>query len=219
MIDYYTARQLGGNTRKVSIMLAESETDHIVHFVDLDAGEQGEQWFTAINPNGRIPAIVDHDAPGELRLGESGAILIHLAEKTGRFLPTDRRLRAQAIQWVFWQVGHVGPTFGQWSYFGSSAPVKVGFAIERFRDEATRLLSVLNRQLLDHEFAAGDFSIADMALYSWIKPGFAALERNRPDLAASWQSIPRWLAAVGGRPKVALAMTKYEGSALRIGRG
>ena len=129
MIDYYTAKVLGGNARKVSIMLAETGEEHVVHYVDLDKNEQYEPWFKAINPNCKIPAIVDRDVPGGLAVGESGAILIYLAERTGRFLPTRGSGRARVMQWLFWQVGSVGPMAGQLSYFASSAPEKVPFAL------------------------------------------------------------------------------------------
>jgi len=141
MIDYYTAKELGGNTRKISIMLAETGLEHVVHFLDLAAGVQRRDWYLDINPNGRIPAIVDHDVVGGYRLGESGAILIYLAEKTGQFLPRTEPERSRAIQWVFWQVGHVGPMFGQLSYFARSAPERIEFAIERYRQESLRIAS------------------------------------------------------------------------------
>lgn len=218
MIDYYTARSLGGNTRKISIMLAEGEIEHIVHFMDLARGDQHEPWYARINPHGRIPAIVDHDAPGELALGESGAILVHLAEKIGRFLPTEPRARARTLMWTFWQVGSVGPMFGQWSFFASAAKEKMPMAIDRYRTECLRLLGVLERNLEQSEFVAGDYSIADMALLSWIQPGFAAFEKVTPSNHDRWPQIERWLAAVSLRPAVALAMSRHEGSALSIGR-
>jgi GST-like protein len=115
MIDYYTGKSLGGNTRKVTIMLAETELEHVVHFVDLDKNEQYETWYRAINPNSKIPAIVDHDVAGGLKLAESGAILVHLAEKTGRFLPTSGARRSQVLQWVFWQASGLSPMAGQWN--------------------------------------------------------------------------------------------------------
>jgi GST-like protein len=218
MIDYYTAKELGGNTRKISIMLAETGLEHVVHFVDLAAGVQQQDWFLDINPNGRIPAIVDHDVAGGHRLGESGAILVYLAEKIGRFLPRAEPARSCAIQWVFWQVGHVGPMFGQLSYFARSAPERVEFAIERYRQESLRLLKLLDRQLSTHEYVAGEYCIADMSLYPWIKPAFERFSQVPALQMAELSNLPRWLGAVGTRPAVQIAMTRYEGTALRIGR-
>jgi GST-like protein len=218
VIDYYTVPALGGNGRKVSIMLAETGLEHVVNFIDLGRGDQHEDWYLAINPNGKIPAIVDHDAPGDLALGESGAILIYLAEKTGQFLPTEAKARACALMWTFWQVGGVGPMFGQWSHFAQAAGEKIPSAITRYRDECRRLLDVLNGNLADKAFVAGDYSIADMALLSWIKPGHKALSGADAD-AHRWPHVTRWLGAVQARPAVALAMTKPEGAAARIGLG
>jgi GSH-dependent disulfide-bond oxidoreductase len=219
MIDYYTGKALGGNTRKVTIMLAETGLEHVVHFVDLDTGEQDEPWYREINPHGKIPAIVDHDVDGGLKLGESGAILVHLAEKTGRFLPAAPGPRARVLQWVFWQVGSVGPMAGQLSYFAQRAPAKVDFAIQRYADECRRLLAVLEGQLAGREYIADDYSIADMASYSWIKPIYAALRgANGSGPAAELIHVPRWLATMAARPAVAVAMSRYEGTALRVGR-
>ena len=218
MLDYYTARSLGGNARKVSIMLAETGVPHRVHFVDLEAGEQRQPWFQAVNPNGRIPAIVDHDVPGGLALGESGAILVHLAEKTGRFLPSEPGPRARVLMWTFWQVGGIGPMMGQWSYFARSAPERVPFAIERYRGECVRLMDVLDRALEDGEFVAGDYSIADMALLSWAKPGLAGL-RSDPRDAGRWAQVERWIETMEARPAVRLAMTRPEGAAAEVGPG
>jgi GSH-dependent disulfide-bond oxidoreductase len=218
MIDYYTAKELGGNTRKISIMLAETGLEHIVHFIDLAAGVQQQEWFLDINPNGRIPAIVDHDVPGGHCLGESGAILVYLAEKTGQFLPRAEPERSRAIQWVFWQVGHVGPMFGQLSYFARSAPERIEFAIERYRQESLRLLQILDRQLFTNEYVAGEYSIADMSLYSWIKPAYERFSQVPALQMAELGNLPRWFGAVGARPAVQIAMTRYEGTALRIGR-
>jgi len=220
VIDYYTAKSLGGNTRKVSIMLAETQLDHVVHFVDLAKNEQHEDWYVAINPNARIPAIVDHDLPGGLALGESGAILVHLAEKTARFLPTEPGRRARVLQWTFWQVGAVGPMAGQLAWFKRSAPQQIPFAIERYEAECARLLGVLDRQLGRFEYVAGDeYSIADMMNYSWILPLAAyfqakALEHGEQSFA----NVARWLTAVRARPAVELAMTRFEGAARRVGR-
>lgn len=213
MIDYYTAKLLGGNARKVGILLAETGIEHEVHFVDLAKGEQHEPWFRAINPSCKIPAIVDHDAPGRVAFGESGAILIHLAEKAGRFLPARGSERARVLHWLFWQVGSVGPMAGQLSWFANDAPERVPIAVERYLGECQRLLDVLEQGLEGNEYVAGDYSIADMALYSWIKPMHARLPGSAPRV-----NIPRWLATMAARPAVGLVMTKYEGSARRVAR-
>lgn len=219
MIDYYTAKVLGGNARKVSIMLAETGVEHVVNYVDLGKNEQCEPWFRAINPNCKIPAIVDHDVPGNLAFGESGAILVYLAERTGRFLPAKGPDRARVLQWLFWQVGNVGPMAGQLSYFVDSAPEKAPFAIERYRNECVRLLDVLEGGLEGNEYVAGEYSIADMALYSWIRPLYQASARMRaPAQTVELANIPRWLATMSARPAVEIAMTRYEGTALRVGR-
>jgi GST-like protein len=219
MIDYYTAKSLGGNTRKVSIMLAETALEHVIFFVDLDKGEQHEAWYRALNANGKIPAIVDHGCPGALRLAESGAILVYLAEKTGRFLPSSGAARARVFEWLFWQASSLGPMAGQWNYFQRVAPERVPFAIARYRDECARLLAVLNDQLGAHEYVAGDYSIADMMIYSWAVPVYRGL-RQAGALAADQEhaDFERWIALVQSRPAVGLAMSRYEGSALRVGR-
>ena len=218
LIDYYTVPSLGGNGRKVSIMLAETGLDHVVNFLDLARGDQNEDWYLAINPNGKIPAIVDHDAPGHFALGESGAILVYLAEKTGRFLPTEPKERARALMWTFWQVGGVGPMFGQWSFFAQTSSEKAPFAIERYRLECQRLLDVLDRNLAASEFVASGYSIADMALLPWIEPGYRALTTAEANIDR-WPQISRWIDAVRKRPGVALALSKPEGSAVRVGQG
>jgi GSH-dependent disulfide-bond oxidoreductase len=220
MIDYYTAKSLGGNTRKITIMLAETGLPHVVYFVDLNKKEQLQDWYRAINKNCKIPAIVDRDIPGGFALSESGAVLVYLAEKTGQFLPATGEGRARVLEWVFWQASALGPMAGQWDYFWRSAPQKVDFAIARYRDECARLLGVLERQLGDHEYVAGDYSIADMMLYSWVLPvhrGLIALPETNLSVA-DLRHIPRWLTSMRARPAVELAMTRYEGTALRVGR-
>lgn len=211
MLDYYTVKSLGGNGRKVSIMLAETALQHRVHFLDLERGDQNSDSFRAINPNGRIPALIDPDY--DLSLGESGAILVHLAEKTGQFLPSAPKARARVLMWTFWQVGGIGPMLGQWSYFARVAPEKIAFAIERYRSESERLINVLDSALRGEEFIAGEYSIADMALLSWVEPGLAGLrpeDKGQLDFPCAW----RWVKAMRARPAVTLAMTKPEGSAV-----
>lgn len=213
MLDYYTVRALGGNGRKVSIMLAEGALAHRITFMDLERGDQHVEWFRAINPNGKIPALIDPEV--DLALGESGAILVHLAEKTGRFLPTEAKARAQALMWTFWQVGGIGPMLGQWFYFARVAPERIDLAIERFRSESERLIHVLDRALCDSEYVAGDYSIADMALISWVEPGLAGLrpdDQGEADFPNAW----RWTRTMRARPAVAIALTKPEGTANEV---
>jgi glutathione S-transferase len=217
MIDYYTSKALGGNTRKISIMLAETELPHVVHFIDLKKNVQREPWYLEISPNGLIPAIVDHDVAGRHALAESGAILIYLAEKVGRFLPTTEPGRSRTLQWVFWQVGGIGPTFGRLAHFANDVPERIDFVIRELWEQSLKLMAVLDAQLAKHEFVAGDYSIADMVLLPWIKPGYKGLTSANPSLAEGWTHVARWLDAVGARPAVALAMSRYEGSAVRVG--
>jgi glutathione S-transferase len=219
MIDYYTTKSLDGNARKVSIMMAETELEHDVYYVDLDKEEQYEPWFQTINPGGRIPAIVDQDVPGGLALGESGAILIYLAEKAGRLLPSSGPARARVLQWVFWQASGLGPMSGQWSYFWNKAPQKLDFAIARYRDECARLLKVLEQRLADHEYVAGDYSIADIMLFTFVEPVHRALLAfKEPPWAADFKHIPRWNDAIRARPAVQIATTRPEGTARRVAR-
>lgn len=219
MLDYYTTRALSGNSPKVSIMLAETALPHEVHFIDLDGGEQRSAWYTAIQPDGKIPAIMDHDVPGGLALGESGAILIHLAERTGQFLPTAQPARSRVLQWLFWQVGGVGPMFGQWWWFANAAPDRLPTALARYQTECARLLGVFDKQLGCHRYAAGEYSVADMALFPWVAPGYAALQQADPGRAAPWGNLRRWLHDVAGRPAVQHATTQPESSALRLPAG
>lgn len=219
MIDYYTGKSLGGNTRKVTIMLAETELEHVVHFVDLDKAEQCQAWYRAINPNGKIPAIIDHDVSGGLKLAESGAILIHLAEKTGSLLPSSGARRSQVLQWVFWQASGLSPMAGQWEFFYRHAPQKVDFAIARYRDECARLLQVMETQLAGNEYLVEEYSIADIMLYSWVVPVYRALVAlGEPAWVSEFVHIPRWMDTMLARPAVQTAMTRYEGTAVRIGR-
>ena len=196
MIDYYTAKELGGNTRKISIMLAETGLEHVVHFLDLAAGVQRRDWYLDINPNGRIPAIVDRDE-GDLAIFESGALMIYLAEKTGRLLPTERRGRARVLSWLMFQMGGVGPMQGQANVFFRYAPDKIQYAIDRYQNETKRLYQVLDRRLGEAEYLAGDYSIADIATWPWVTlHGWAGVGID--DLP----NLQRWIAAVGARPAV-----------------
>jgi GSH-dependent disulfide-bond oxidoreductase len=166
MIDLYTAATPNGH--KVSIALEELGLDYTVHVLDLGAGEQKQPWFLAINANGRIPAIVDRDAD-DFAVFESGAILIYLAEMTGRLLPADAKGRSRVLQWLMFQMGGVGPMMGQANVFFRYFPEKIQPAIDRYQGETRRLFGVLDDRLREHEYLAGDYSIADIANWAWVR--------------------------------------------------
>ena len=188
-------------------MLEECGFDYAVHPVDIGNGGQFESAFGAISPNNRIPALVDHAAGGDsggdtgdnvpLAIFESGAILVYLAERTGRFLPTGARGRLDVLQWLFWQIGGLGPMAGQLGHFLHSASAPDEYAIERYRTEHHRLLGVLDRRLADREFVAGEYSIADIASWPWVRS--AAGVRQSLD---EFPHLQRWSATVAARPAV-----------------
>src|SRR5438477_5106778 len=165
MIDLYTAPTPNG--WKASVVLEELGLPYEVHLVNLLAGEQKQPEYVKLNPNGRIPTIVDRDAGG-FAVFESGAILIYLAEKTGRLMSRDPKGRSLVIQWLMFQMGGIGPMMGQANVFFRYAPEKIPFAIDRYQRECRRLFEVLNTQLGEHEYLAGDYSIADIANWSWV---------------------------------------------------
>ena len=201
MIDLYTWTTPNG--RKASIMLEEVGLPYTVHPINIGKGDQHTPDFLRINPNNKIPAVVDHDGPGgrPLTVFESGAVLIYLAEKTGRLLPKDGAERTAALQWLMFQMGGVGPMFGQLGHFKMAAPEPNPYAEKRYTDESLRLLGVMDRRLNDAEYLAGAYSIADIATYPWILSG----RRLGLDLAA-FGSVSRWVEAVGGRAAVAKGM-------------
>lgn len=166
MIDLYTAATPNGH--KVSIALEELGLPYTLKVVDLSAGEQKTPAFLAINPNGRIPAIVDRDAD-DFAVFESGACLIYLAEKTGRLMPSDAKGRSRVLQWLMFQMGGIGPMMGQANVFFRYFPEKIPAVIDRYQGETTRLFRVLDHRLQDHEFLAGDYSIADIANWAWVR--------------------------------------------------
>ncbi|WP_226478293.1 glutathione binding-like protein [Pseudomonas sp. MWU16-30323] len=170
MIDLYYWTTPNGH--KVSLFLEEAGLPYEVHPINIGQGEQFKPDFLKIAPNNRIPAIVDHnptDGGAPISLFESGAILLYLAEKTGQFIPQDLRGRQEALQWLFWQMGGLGPMAGQNHHFSQFAPEKIPYAIKRYVDETARLYGVLDRRLADRTFVAGEaYSIADMAIYPWI---------------------------------------------------
>jgi GST-like protein len=194
MIDLYTAPTPNG--WKASIMLEEVGVPYEVHALRLDQLEQKSEKFLRINPNGRIPAIVDRDA-GDFPVFESGAILLYLAEKTGKLLPADAKDRSRAIQWLMFQMGGVGPMQGQANVFFRYAPEKIPFAIERYQKETRRLYEVLDRRLGEAAYLAGDYSIADVATWPWVTlHGWAGVELD------GLEHLQRWVKQVGERPAV-----------------
>jgi GSH-dependent disulfide-bond oxidoreductase len=195
MIDLYTAATPNG--WKVSIALEELRLDYTVHPLSFTKNEQKAEWYLKINPNGRIPAIVDR-GNGNFAVFESGAILIYLAEKTGRLMPTDPKGRSSVIQWLMFQMAGVGPMMGQANVFFRYAPEKIPYAIDRYQREVRRLLEVLERQLETHEYVAGsEYSIADIAHWSWIH-GYEWSGVSIEGLS----NLSRWLKTVGDRPAV-----------------
>jgi GST-like protein len=201
MIDLYTWTTPNG--RKVSMMLEECALPYRTHKIDIGKGEQFKDEFVAINPNSKIPAIVDEEGPDgkPLKLFESGAILIYLAEKCGRFLPADARARYEALQWLMFQMGGVGPMFGQTHHFLRAAREQVPYAIERYSRETRRLYGVLERRLGEAPFLAGEYSIADIATYPWV----ARHDWHKVDLA-DFPAVKRWYDTIGARPAVARGM-------------
>ena len=194
------------NGHKVTILLEELGLDYRILPVNIRKGEQFRPGFLAIAPNNRIPAIVDHDPAGggaPISIFESGAILLYLAEKTGRFIPADIRGRVEVLQWLFWQVGGLGPMAGENHRWGINAREENPAALERFRMETNRLYGVLNRRLADREFVAGDYSIGDMACYPWI----FRHEWQGQDLH-DFPHLQRWFAAIGARPATQRAYAK-----------
>ena len=202
MIDLYTWTTPNG--RKVSIMLEETGLAYQTHRIDISKGEQFTAEFVAINPNSKIPAIVDSAGPGGKRLAvfESGAILIYLVEKTGQLLPSDPVKRIETLEWLMFQMAGVGPMFGQRHHFFRAAPEKVPYALERYTKETHRIYGVLDKRLSDNEYLAGGaYSIADIATYPWV----ARWEWHELD----WTKFPhveRWFKAIGARPAVARGM-------------
>jgi GST-like protein len=188
------------NGHKITIFLEEAGVPYRISPVNIGEGEQFRPEFLAISPNNRMPAIVD-DAPedgGEpLSVFESGAILVYLAEKTRKFLPEDTRGRIRVLEWLFWQVGGLGPMAGQNHHFGRYAPQKIPYAIDRYVKETNRLYGVLDRQLAREPFLAGEYSIADMAAYPWIAP-----HEEQGQNLKDFPNVERWFEAIAARPAV-----------------
>ncbi|MDC0748738.1 glutathione S-transferase N-terminal domain-containing protein [Polyangium mundeleinium] len=188
------------NGRKVTILLEEVGLPYRVVPVNIGRGDQFKPEFLAISPNNRMPAIVDHDPEGggaPISVFESGAILVYLAEKTGRFLPKDARGRAETLQWLFWQMGGLGPMAGQAHHFRMYAPEKIEYAIDRYTREVNRLYGVMDKRLSDRDYLAGEYSIADMAAWPWVVP-WKAQGQNLDD----FPHLKRWFDAIEARPAV-----------------
>lgn len=206
MIDLYYWTTPNGH--KVSIFLEEAGLEYQIHPINIGKGEQFAPDFLKIAPNNRIPAIVDTapaDGGAPVSLFESGAILLYLAEKTGQFIAPDLRGRADVLQWLFWQMGGLGPMAGQNHHFSQYAPEKIPYAIKRYVDETHRLYRVLNTRLADREFVASAYSIADMAAYPWIVPH----ERQGITLT-DFPHLKRWFDTIAARPAVVRAYARAQ---------
>ncbi len=197
MIDLYTWPMPNGF--KVSIMLEETGLPYKVTAVDINVGDQFKPEFLKISPNNKIPAIVDRDGPDgkPYPVFESGAILLYLADKTGRFMPRPVAERYTVVQWLMFQMGGIGPMLGQAHHFRKYAPEPIPYAIERYTNEAKRLYGVLDKRLGDSEYLAGDYSIADMAVFPWLRP-----HKNQGQDLADFPNVKRWFEAIAARPAV-----------------
>ncbi|MGD0563278.1 MAG: glutathione binding-like protein [Roseiarcus sp.] len=212
MIDLYYWPTPNGH--KITLFLEEAGLDYRIHPIDISAGDQFKPEFLAFSPNNRMPAIIDSepaDGGEPIPVFESGAILLYLAEKTGLFLPADVRGRKTVMEWLFWQVGGLGPMAGQNHHFGLYAPEKIPYAIERYVKETNRLYGVLDRRLAGRAFLAGErYTIADMAAYPWIVP-WKRQQQNLDD----FPNLRRWFNAIQERPGTARAYAKGEPYASR----
>jgi GSH-dependent disulfide-bond oxidoreductase len=201
MIDLYYWTTPNGH--KVTIFLEEAGLKYNVIPINIGKGEQFKEDFLAVAPNNRIPAIVDQapsDGGKPISIFESGAILLYLADKTGKFIGKDLRSRNDVLQWLFWQMGGLGPMAGQYNHFGNYAPDKIQYAIDRYRNEVNRLYGVMNKRLADRGYLGGDYSIADMAAYPWVVPW----ERQGQNID-DFPHLKRWLEAIKARPAVVKA--------------
>ncbi|BCH25944.1 glutathione S-transferase N-terminal domain-containing protein [Mesorhizobium sp. L-8-3] len=187
------------NGWKITIMLEELAVPYEVKYVNIGRGEQFEPSFLKIAPNNRMPAIIDPEGPGgePISIFESGAILQYLGRKFGRFYGTDERSRTEIDQWLFWQMGGLGPMAGQAHHFRQYAPEKIPYAIDRYTNEVNRLYGVMNRRLADRPYLAGDYSIADMASYGWVRP-----YKNQGQDLEDFPNLKRWFEAISARPAV-----------------
>ena len=197
MIDLYYWPTPNGH--KITIFLEETATPYKVVPINIRKGEQFEPSFLKISPNNRMPAIVDQEGPGgsPLALFESGAILMYLAEKTGKLMPTEIRARYNVIQWLMFQKAGIGPMMGQMGHFRNAAPEKLPYAIERYTNESRRLYGVMDKRLAESEYLGGDYSIADIASYPWVR-----IAQREPEQLETLPNLRRWLEAIGARPAV-----------------
>jgi GST-like protein len=186
------------NGIKAQVMLEEIGLPYKVTGIDITKGDQFKPSFLKISPNNKMPAIIDEQGPGgkPLSIFESGAILMYLAEKTGKLMPTQKRRRFEVVQWLMFQVGTVGPMLGQSNFFRRYSPVKVPYAIKRYTNEAGRLYGVLDTRLARHEYLAGSYSIADIAVWPWIIPYFQGVKLD------DYKHVARWFRAIEARPAV-----------------
>ncbi len=195
------------NGHKVTLFLEEAGLDYTIHPVNIGEGDQFRPEYLAFSPNNKMPAIVDHapaDGGAPQTVFESGAILLYLAEKTGQFLSTDPRTRIETLEWLFWQMAGLGPMTGQYGHFNVYAPEKIPYAIERYTNEANRLLQVLDTHLKGRDFIAGDaYSIADMAAYPWI-----GVYDKAPIDMTPYPEVQRWHASIKARPATERAYAK-----------
>ncbi|TVP62711.1 MAG: thiol:disulfide oxidoreductase [Nodularia sp. (in: Bacteria)] len=196
------------NGHKITMFLEEVGLPYTIIPVNIGVGEQFQPEFLQISPNNRIPAIVDHEPvtqDGAISVFESGAILLYLAEKTGKLIPENVRVRVEVLQWLFWQMGGLGPMAGQNHHFNKYAPEKIDYAINRYVKETGRLYAVLNKRLADREFVAGDYSIADIAAYPWIVP-----YESQSQKLEDFPHLQRWFATIQARPATIRAYEKAE---------
>lgn len=205
MIDLYTWPTPNGH--KVHIMFEETGLPYTIHAIDISKGDQFDPEYLKINPNNKMPTIVDPDGPDgkPYSLFESGAILMYLAEKTGQFMPMETAARYQVIQWLMFQMGGIGPMFGQAHHFRKYAPEKIPYAFDRYTNEAGRLYNVLDRRLGEVEYLAGDYSIADIATFPWTR----SYERQGQSLD-DFPNVKRWFEAINARPAVERALKVLE---------
>ena len=195
------------NGFKITVMLEECGLPYEIKPVNINKGEQFEPSFLAISPNNRMPAIVDPDGPGgkPISVFESGAILQYLGRKTEKFYPVDERARVEVDQWLFWQMGGLGPMAGQAHHFRNYAPEKIEYGIARYTNEVNRLYGVMNRRLADRPYLAGDYSIADMACFPWVRP-----YKNQGQELSDFPHLEAWFKRVRDRPAVAISVKVAE---------
>lgn len=206
MIDLYYWTTPNGH--KITMFLEEAGLEYKIIPINISKGEQFDPAFLEIAPNNRIPAIVDHspaDGGNALSIFESGAILQYLAEKSGQFLSTELRQRTMTLQWLYWQMGGLGPMAGQNHHFGTYAPEKIPYAIQRYVNETNRLYGVLNKRLADQEFIADSYSIADMACYPWIVP-----HQRQSQKLEDFPNLKRWFETIAARPATQRAYALVE---------